>query len=572
MRLLEFQAPNIMMRDLIAGLSKAMPLERVGGNSRVYQIAGTDLWGVVYVIGDTTKAIGIGWDKSYKNIETIYVWNNFDPDNAPDMAVDIPADATLQSIMEPLVNFIKNPHEGLVENLMEMATQTTEEDFKRMVQNTLGADARKVTLTQLMNIARDNDVRIPGAIRNNPIYKLDPHHWNLSTEDPETVKRDMERAAGAPIESPPPASADPDVDALRQTTALKGLANKGRLTLLGRKANGAFFKMPDSVSEILARLERILSNQIDSGSDRMSMEEQYENLQEQVSLIAGGRSQFIKSLLITGAPSSGKTYTVMKTVKELGLQEGTDYIVKKGHITAASLLRVLIEQIDGLLIFDDCDSVVDEAKAINMLKGALDTDPIREVSYDVKGAINTAVLPFAKRVEYVDSVSRILRGVGTADDVEMHRNLLNKPKNKDKEDADDVDINWLDSDDHKTAVGEELYELEQIFSRRLPNKIDYRGRIIFISNHERDWWDDAIISRAFNVDMNFSDAEMLDFIRKIKTHIPANISEEQKDEVLDYIEELWQSGSLKRPINFRLVQSAFDLRLTTSWKKIIANF
>jgi hypothetical protein len=50
------------------------------------------------------------------------------------------------------------------------------------------------------------------------------------------------------------------------------------------------------------------------------MEEQYNQLDKKVELVAGGKASFIKSLLITGMPSSGKTFRVMKTIKEARLQ------------------------------------------------------------------------------------------------------------------------------------------------------------------------------------------------------------------------------------------------------------
>jgi hypothetical protein len=105
----------------------------------------------------------------------------------------------------------------------------------------------------------------------------------------------------------------------------------------------------------------------------------------------------------------------------------------------------------------------------------------------------------------------------------------------------------------------------------LPNKIDFKGRIIFISNMAEEDWDTAIISRAFYMNMDFRSDEMIDYIDKIKQHIKTpSLSEEEKQEVMDYIRDLYVTGKLKRDVNFRLVQQAFDLRLTSNWKKMIA--
>lgn len=286
----------------------------------------------------------------------------------------------------------------------------------------------------------------------------------------------------------------------------------------------------------------------------------------------------------------------MKTIKKLGLTEGKDYIIKKGKITTLSMYRTLIEQIDGLVIFDDCDSVVDDSNAVNMLKGALDTDPIREISYDVRGTINTAVMEQDERIAFVDRVSRVLRGKPGKDDLEYFEARMKKKTDKaerDKKEDDPWDDGYGSITDKDVAGGEmfnhykfddeeedekpdpemeaRIHEVQQWLAAHLPNKIDYRGRIIFISNMTEDKWDGAILTRAFTMNMNFSSIEMLNFIEKIKDSIQApSLTDQQKTETLQYLRELWETGSIKRDINFRLVQQAFDLRLTSNWKKLLS--
>jgi hypothetical protein len=94
--------------------------------------------------------------------------------------------------------------------------------------------------------------------------------------------------------------------------------------------------------------------------------------------------------------------------------------------------------------------------------------------------------------------------------------------------------------------------------------------MIFISNMGKDEWDSAILTRTFRQYMDFSDDEMLDFIDKIKGTIAApGLTDDMKQEVMAYIRERHESGSLNSPVNFRLVQQAFDLRLTANWKTMI---
>jgi len=78
-------------------------------------------------------------------------------------------------------------------------------------------------------------------------------------------------------------------------------------------------------------------------------------------------------------------------------------------------------------------------------------------------------------------------------------------------------------------------------------------------------------TRAFAINMNFSSGEMLDYIDKIKGHLRTpNLSDEQKQEVMDFLRDLYTTGKLKRQVNFRLVQQAFDLRLASNWKRLVS--
>ncbi len=249
------------------------------------------------------------------------------------------------------------------------------------------------------------------------------------------------------------------------------------------------------------------------------------------------------------------------------------------------MYRTLIEQINGLTIFDDCDAVVEDKNGINMLKGALDTDPVREISYDVRGTVNIAALPTDDRNEYGDRLSNVMRYKETPEDVQYFRVMLDRMRLlskalkgvKGKKGGGDEDMEGEEGDES----GEEevvysdtdLQEQDMILlyvRTHLPNKIDYKGRIIFISNMDEGEWDSAILSRAMFQNLNFRSDEMLDYINRIKQHIPTpGLTDEQKQEVIDYIGEIFKTGKLRRPINFRLVQQAFDLRRVPLWKQIL---
>jgi hypothetical protein len=470
----------------------------------------------------------------------------------------------------------------------EMAKRTTDKDFIDMVKKAYPTNPN-LSIVQLNKVAADNDVQIPTTIRHNDNYKVNSHEWNFgdSKDEFDQVKPDLSSGLGDETGTPNAEISDnstqagPDYDTAVKLSHAKAkefsnLVAKGKIYVMGRKPKGAFFRVP-GMDAIAAQLERMLANQLEVGDGTKSMETQYENLTQKVKLIAEGRSKFIKSLLIVGAPSSGKSFSVFKVIKDLGLKEGTDYIKKTGSISVPSLYRSLLQQIDGLVIFDDCDSVFSEDDGVNILKGALDTNPVREISLDNQRMVDVDGFTVEKRNEYADRVSKLLNdGAYTKEDDEFFRPIAKrygiiKPSKKKKgEDSEDFDGfgNPISSSDEDNAFENDdgVNEIITFVTKRLPNKFDFRGRIIFISNLNEDEIDSAIMTRAFKVSMNFKSSEMLDFIDRIKGNINASITDEEKQEVMDYIRELYNLGRIKSAINFRLVQAAFDLRLTPDWK------
>ena len=98
------------------------------------------------------------------------------------------------------------------------------------------------------------------------------------------------------------------------------------------------------------------------------------------------------SLVITGDGGLGKSFTVFKTLSEIELRDGegrslghleedVNYVVIKGFSTPKSLYRTLYEHREKVIIFDDCDSVLKNDTAVNILKAALDTTSRRTVSW-----------------------------------------------------------------------------------------------------------------------------------------------------------------------------------------------
>ena len=128
---------------------------------------------------------------------------------------------------------------------------------------------------------------------------------------------------------------------------------------------------------------------------RFDINERFDFTAQLVDLVADGTQA---SVLITGEGGLGKTYTVMKTLAAAGFQdklnvmgdseEGTVvsglklYRVVKGYSTPKGLYRMLYENQNSIVVFDDCDSVFKDPDAVNLLKGALDSSEDRWISWN----------------------------------------------------------------------------------------------------------------------------------------------------------------------------------------------
>lgn len=86
-----------------------------------------------------------------------------------------------------------------------------------------------------------------------------------------------------------------------------------------------------------------------------------------------------QSLIVTGEGGLGKTFTVTKTVRK-HLKKKKIKIIK-GYSTPRGLYNALYDHNGKLFIFDDCDSILENATSLNVLKSALDSYDKREITW-----------------------------------------------------------------------------------------------------------------------------------------------------------------------------------------------
>jgi len=99
----------------------------------------------------------------------------------------------------------------------------------------------------------------------------------------------------------------------------------------------------------------------------------------------------IRALIVTGPPGVGKSYGVEEELTKSSLfgdmtNQRRKYEVVKGAMTALGLYAKLYEYSDkgNVLVFDDCDSVLMDDLALNILKAALDSGKKRMIYWNAE--------------------------------------------------------------------------------------------------------------------------------------------------------------------------------------------
>lgn len=114
------------------------------------------------------------------------------------------------------------------------------------------------------------------------------------------------------------------------------------------------------------------------------------------------------SAIVTGEGGLGKSHTVMSQLEERGMEEEVDYVIIKGYATPKALYGTLWENSKKTIIFDDCDSVLKDPTALNILKGALDSYDKRTISWLQKGFIDDGLpnsFEFQGNVIFISNLS-----------------------------------------------------------------------------------------------------------------------------------------------------------------------
>ena len=158
-------------------------------------------------------------------------------------------------------------------------------------------------------------------------------------------------------------------------------------------------------------------------SDKFGINERFGFVEKLVNMVCSGVQP---SAVITGQGGLGKTYTVMKTLEKAGVQDYNEVVAKtpvggrvlmskvfvtiKGYSTPKGLYRTLFENNHATIVFDDCDSILKDPVALNLLKGALDSYGKRIISWNAESFGKDDELPrsfeFKGRVIFISNMDQ----------------------------------------------------------------------------------------------------------------------------------------------------------------------
>jgi hypothetical protein len=133
---------------------------------------------------------------------------------------------------------------------------------------------------------------------------------------------------------------------------------------------------------------------LEAKNEKYGINERFGFVEKLVTMVATGVQP---SAVITGEGGLGKTFTVTKTLEANGLKDISDladfqvgsiinmrkcFTFVKGYSTPKGLYRTLFENQKGTIVFDDCDAVLKDPVALNLLKSALDSYGKRIISWN----------------------------------------------------------------------------------------------------------------------------------------------------------------------------------------------
>ena len=264
--------------------------------------------------------------------------------------------------------------------------------------------------------------------------------------------------------------------------------------------------------------EKILNtaadNKLEQDGDRIVFEEQLKDLESVTKLLLSGAAY---SMFVAGKGGVGKTYTLEKVLHAAGKTDGDGYFKVSGSASPIGMYKALYQNKNGIVLFDDCDSALDQQEARNLLKAATDTKRERKLNWMKKGG-----------KEFYD------------------------PNNEDGDEGEGDD-------------------------ERFPTHFIFTGKVIFISNLPMNKLDPdgALRTRSFIVNVDPTDMELVEYMAKLAPSIQLEdgltLSLKERKEVSDLIKSM---VGKRQGLSLRNLVRGLNIRASgiSDWENIIRRY
>ena len=212
------------------------------------------------------------------------------------------------------------------------------------------------------------------------------------------------------------------------------------------------------------------------------------------------------------------THNVEKTLHSLGLQDGEGYFKNTSSGSPSGLFKTLFINRTGIVVLDDCDTLLNTQEGRNLLKAALDTKKRRKLVWG-KSA------------------------------------------------------HWLfdPADEYEAEAAQEAID-QGLEPEKFPRYYDYEGRVILISNLTPDQLDPdgALSTRGFVLTLDPTREEVFSYMQKIlpEIEVEGELSEESRLEVLELIKK--QTGD----VNIRKLVRGLNMASSgvPNWQRIVQRY
>lgn len=422
-------------------------------------------------------------------IRALYVWRQWEMQKSPEFFVNLEGINIVQ-VVNAIADIIKKPKIGDVHQVNESellegefiteAKRISHQEFIKLVKLQLD-DISNIEKNQLVDIAKIYDVSVPGSVL----------RLGVATGKGRSAKTFFDLTKGPSASAPTKSGKSSEYD-----------PKSPILYVLGRGSKGQMFK--PSAEQIEKALEKEIKSRMDPDhlpdkDERSDPDTMFGHLTNLIKVVIKGGQP---SLLVYGGPGIGKTFTVNATIKELGLQRGSDWDLMKGKTSPFGLYETLFLNRNILTVFDDIDSVFSSEETRNILKAALDSDKVKEISW-------------------------------------QSGNTQNVSKYNEEE-----------LEEFMAATEEKINNGEKY---KLPSRFPFAGKVIFISNLPESKIEPAILSRSFKIDMTLTDeglfkrlASILEFIGNDDEDLQ-RLNMDEKREILAELHKMNKLGDYRNP-------------------------